>query len=346
MAAPLVQFVDKNHSLQIAGVRLLGINAENGRKLLFTVIFVIVLYLLHKLLCAVAGKFGGDRQRRAFWARQGVSLILFAVAIVGLVSIWFDNPSRLATGAGLMGAGLAFAMQKVVTSFAGYFVILRGETFNVGDRIKMGGVRGDVISLNFIQTVIMEMGEPPAEQEEDPGMWVQSRQYSGRIVTISNSEIFEQPVYNYSRDFDYIWEEMHFPISFKDDRRRAEEIILQAVRDHTQDIAQLAEPELQRLKDRFFIERADLDPRVYLRITDNWVELSVRFLCGTHAVRALKDKISRQIMDRLDEAKIGIASSTYDVVGFPPIRVEGPIQISSGPDGEDPRRLGANRRDF
>jgi len=337
MLAPMFSLVGNDHTLQIAGVRLLGVNAENGRKLLFTIIFLFILYLLHKMLCAISGKLGGDRQRIAFWTRQGVSLIVFGIAIVGLVSIWFDNPSRLATGAGLVGAGLAFAMQKVVTSFAGYFVILRGKTFNVGDRIKMGGVRGDVISLNFIQTVIMEMGEPPAEQEEDPGMWVQSRQYSGRIVTISNSEIFEQPVYNYSRDFPYIWEEMHFPISFKDDRRRAEEIILKAVRDHTQDIASLAQPELDRLKERFFIEAADTQPKVYLRITDNWVELAVRFLCGTHKVRALKDQISRQILNGLDAAKIGIASSTYDGVAFPPIRVESPVRIEGGLGGDQRR---------
>lgn len=327
MAAPLFQLVGNEHTVQIAGIRLLGVNAENGRKLLFTLIFLAVLYLINKGLRAIAGKLGGDRQRIAFWTRQGISILLFLFAIVGLVSIWFDNPARLATGVGLVGAGLAFAMQKVVTSFAGYFVILRGKTFNVGDRIKMGGVRGDVIALNFIQTVIMEMGEPPAVQEEDPGMWVHSRQYSGRIVTISNSEIFNQPVFNYSRDFPYIWEEMHFPISFKDDRRRAEEIILKAVRDHTHDIANLAQPELDRLKERFFVEQADIQPRVYLRITDNWIELAVRFLCGTHHVRGLKDQISRQVIDELDAAQIGIASGTYEIVGFPPIRVEGPIQI-------------------
>jgi hypothetical protein len=43
----------------------------------------------------------------------------------------------------------------------------------------------------------------------------------------------------------------------------------------------------------------------------------------------LKDRISRQIMDGFDEAKIGIASSTYDVVGFPPIRLEGPVRIEA-----------------
>lgn len=207
MGGPFIQFVGDKHNLQVGGIKLLGIDAENGRKLLFTAVFFLVLYLLSKALGYVARKLGGKGQKAAFWTGQGVGLMVFLLALVGFLSIWFDNPGRLATGAGLIGAGLAFAMQKVVTSFAGYFVILRGKTFNVGDRISMGGVRGDVISLNFIQTVIMEMGEPPAVQQDDPGMWVQSRQYSGRIVTISNAEIFEKPVYNYTRDFPYIWEE-------------------------------------------------------------------------------------------------------------------------------------------
>lgn len=332
MDQSFIQFVGADRSLQIDGVKLLGLNLNNGRKLLFTVTFFLFLYLLGKLLRFIAHKLGGSRQRTAFWTRQGISLAMFLLGVIGFLSIWFDNPARLATGLGLVGAGLAFALQKVVTSLAGYFVILRGKTFNVGDRISMGGVRGDVIALNFIQTVVMEMGEPPAVQQEDPGMWVQSRQYSGRIVTISNAQIFEEPVYNYTRDFPYIWEEMHIPISYRDDHRRAEEIMLGAVRHNTQDIAHLAQPELERLHRRYFIEAPDLEPRVFLRITDNWVELTIRFLCSNHAIRSLKDHISRDILNGFEKANIGIASSTYDIVGFPPLRWEGtekpPVQTT------------------
>ncbi|HEX4155103.1 MAG TPA: mechanosensitive ion channel domain-containing protein [Acidobacteriaceae bacterium] len=322
MTGPSVQFTGPNHALTLGGVKLLGVNSHNAHKLLFTLILFAILYVLSKTLRFIACHIGGARQKAAFWTGQGVSLITFLLAILGFCSIWFDNPARLTTGVGLVSAGVAFALQKVITSFAGYFVILRGKTFNVGDRIKMGNVRGDVISLNFIQTVIMEMGEPPSVQEEDPGMWVHSRQYSGRIVTVANSQIFEEPVYNYTRDFPYIWEEMHLPVSYKDDRARAEQIILDAVLRHTQDIAHMARPELDRVKTQFFIEAADIKPRVYLRITDNWAELSVRFLCATRNIRALKDAISRDILSGLEAAGIGIASSTYDIVGLPPIRIE------------------------
>lgn len=321
MSDPFVQFTGPNHALTVGGVKLLGLDSHNAHKLLFTIVLFACLYALSKTLRFLAAKLGGDRQRTAFWTRQGISLTTFILGLIGFCSIWFDNPARLTTGFGLISAGVAFALQKVITSFAGYFVILRGKTFNVGDRIKMGSVRGDVISLNFIQTVIMEMGEPPSVQEEDPGMWIHSRQYSGRIVSVANSSIFDEPVYNFTRDFPFIWEEMHFPIPYAD-RHRAEPIILDAINRHTQEIANLAGPELEQLKQRFFIEGSDLKPRSYMRITDNWIEFSVRFLVRTHKIRDLKDSISREIMDGLDAAGIGIASGTYDIVGLPPIRIE------------------------
>src|SRR5205085_12431407 len=130
---------------------------------------------------------GTERNERiAFWTKQGIRLLLFLLLIIGFVSIWFSDPSRLTTFLGLVTAGIAFALQRVITAFAGYFIILRGKTFNVGDRIVMGGVRGDVIDLGFMQTRIMEMGQPPGVSEQtDPAMWVRARQYTGRIVTIT-----------------------------------------------------------------------------------------------------------------------------------------------------------------
>jgi small-conductance mechanosensitive channel len=323
MSSPHLQLVDSAQNLQIFGVKLLGVNAHNGRKLLITLIFFVFLYFVSWALGKISHlAVSGAQKRTAFWTRQGVSLITFIFGLLGFVSIWFDNPARLATGVGLVGAGLAFALQKVITSFAGYFVILRGKTFNVGDRITMGGVRGDVIALNFIQTVIMEMGEPPSVQKAAPEMWVRSRQYSGRIVTVTNSKIFDEPVYNYTRDFPFIWEEMHLPISYKDDRAIAESILLEAAKKETVKIEEIAASTLKVLEDKFAIKSADISPHVYMRLTDNWVELTVRFLCKDHDIRGLKDRMSREVIENLDKAKIGIASGTYEIVGLPPVQVQ------------------------
>ncbi|MFN2476988.1 MAG: mechanosensitive ion channel family protein [Chthoniobacterales bacterium] len=307
------------------GIRLVALNAETLRKFLLSVAFIVAIMLLRWLLRAVARLFvrGNLEQYRArFWTQQGISLVSAALMVIGLVSIWFEDPARLTTAVGLVTAGLAFALQRVVTAFAGYFLILRGNTFTVGDRITMGGVRGDVIALGFLQTTIMEMGEPPSAQSEGAATWVRSRQFTGRIVTVSNTKVFDDPIYNYTRDFPYLWEEIHIPVTYQSDRKRAEQIILEATKRHVITRHKVDERTQRRLHDRYLIAPLDLDPRIFYRITDNWLELTVRFLVETHGSRKIKDAISREVLEAFDAAKIGIASATYEIVGVPAIELK------------------------
>jgi small-conductance mechanosensitive channel len=317
-----LQLVDASGSVQVLGVRLVGVNAQNGKKLLLTAALLAVIIGLRYLFSYAARlvrRLGGDRAE--FWARQIVRLSLAVVLIIGIISIWFNNPSQLGSAAAFVTAGLAIASQRMITAFAGYLIILRSKIFDVGDRIVMGGVRGDVIGVGFMQTTIMEMGQPPSEQADAPSLWVRGRQYTGRIVSITNDKIFDNPVYNYTRDFPYLWEEMHFPIPYAANRREAESIILEAARKHTSRISEMSREALEELERRYMVKREDLEPRVFFRLTDNWLEMSVRFVTEEHGIRVIKDAMSREIMDRFDEAKIGLASGTYEVVGMPELRV-------------------------
>ena len=326
--------------MHILGIDWVGVTPENGRKLLLSIVFVALVlgasWAFRKLAGLVTGGGKGTPLQVKFWTRQGISLLAAVVLILGLLSIWFSDPTRLATAFGLVSAGLAFALQQVVTSIAGYFVILRGNTFTVGDRITMGGVRGDVMRLGFIQTTIMEMGQPPSVQGADPAMWVHSRQFTGRIVTVSNSKIFAEPVFNYTRDFPFIWEEMAIPVTYTADRSRAEAIMLEAARRHATEAGGMAAEKKVELKERFGVDPVDLDPRVYYRLTDNWLELTVRFLVGTHRIRGVKDAMSRQIITELDGAGIGIASATYDIVGFPAIELKRSKSTAPAPSADGP----------
>jgi small-conductance mechanosensitive channel len=326
-----IQLVGENHAVQIGGVKLVGVNAENGMKLLATLVLVAVVLILGWALGRGAAALlrGRSNQRVAFWTRQGIKLFGAVLLLIGLASIWFDDPTRLATALGLVTAGLAFALQKVVTAVAGYFVILRGKTFNVGDRIVMGGVRGDVVALGFAQTTIMEMGQPPPVQNADPAMWVQSRQYTGRIVTVSNAKIFDEPVFNYSRDFPYIWEELALPIPYAADRDLAERILLSAAKRHTVQLEELSADAIKELERRYATRHADVAPRVYYRLTDNWLELTVRFVAREHGVRELKDRLSRDVLQSFNEAGISLASATFEIVGLPSLRVERPAAVGT-----------------
>jgi small-conductance mechanosensitive channel len=190
----------------------------------------------------------------------------------------------------------------------------------------MGGVRGDVIRLSFIQTTIMEMGQPPAiESQADPAMWVRSRQYTGRIVTVTNDKLFDEPVYNYTREFPYIWEEIRVPIPYRADRDRAEQVLLAAADRHTVRVRDLSTEMLAELERRYAMKAPEMGPRVYYRLTDNWLELTVRFIVEDHGMRAIKDAMSREILRELDRAGIGIASATFDIVGLPRVHLDGAV---------------------
>jgi small-conductance mechanosensitive channel len=269
---------------------------------------------------------GEKNEKPRFWTNQVANLVSAALIILGILSIWFDDPTKLTTAAGLVTAGLAFALQKVVTSVAAYFVILRSGVYTVGDRILIAGVRGDVIRLGFVQTTVMEMGQPPGERPDEPNVWVKSRQFTGRIVTVTNDKIFDSPVFNYSREFPFLWEEIHLPIDYSDDYRIAEKILLQAAKDHAVLSTEVKDSDLERIEQHFFVTREALEPRTYLRLTDNWIELSVRFMTHAHGGRPIKDAMARDILDAFDREGIRVASNTLDIVGFPKITAD----INSG----------------
>jgi small-conductance mechanosensitive channel len=304
--------------MELFGVRVLGLSEEGLRKIALTVVVLVIAFLARSAFRFVAGFGEGTTSRKSLWARKGIRLAIGFVAALLLLSIWFDDPGRLASFMGLLAAGLAFAAQNLVLSIAGYFVIVFGKVFDLGHRIQLGGVRGDVLDIGLVKTTIMEMGVPAA-LFPDPNHWVAARQYTGRVVSVVNAEVFRQPVFNYTANFNLLWEELRLPLRYGTDPRRAEEIVMEAARAHTAGEVALGREQLERMRKLYLVEAPDLEPKVYLQLTDNWIELSVRFLVSTHGIRAVKDRIARQILADFQAAGIEVASQTVELARVPPL---------------------------
>ena len=324
--------------MTLFGIHLLGFDLRTGEKIVLTAGLLIFFALLRRLVAYATRARVSDAKdtaaegaaaRTVFWTRQVISLVLFAALVLGLVSVWFDDAASFATVGALFTAGIAVALQRVITAFAAYIIILRGSTFSIGDRIVMGAVRGDVIALDPFQTTIMEMGETIAEQPDAPAVWVHGRQFTGRIVTVNNGVIFDQPVYNYTRDFPYIWDEIVLPIPYDGDDERAERIMLDAVREFAVNADSVAHDAKVRLQQRYGLDMPDIAPCSFYRMTDNWIEIAVRFLVPDHGARAAKDAMYRRILAQFRAAGIEVASGTYAIVSVPPLRVELPPERRS-----------------
>jgi small-conductance mechanosensitive channel len=312
-------------AVEVLGVDLVGLEPGTVHRLLLSVAALVVLGAANSVVRRTLAQLPdhGAAARARFWGQQASSLLATAIAILVLVSLWVQDTRGIGSIFGLITAGLAVASQKAVTSFAAYFVILRGKTFTVGDVIVVGQVRGKVNSVGFFQTVVLEIGESPPEQASGPAVWVRGRQFTGRIVTVSNSVIFDSAIYNYTHDFPFVWEEMMLPVAYRDDRQRAEQILLDAVRHHAVRPDQVHAETARHVERRYGLQPQQFEPRVYWRATDNWVELTARFVCRAHEARLVRDAITRELLAGLDAAGIGVASSTSEIVGLPTVRVEG-----------------------
>jgi small-conductance mechanosensitive channel len=67
------------------------------------------------------------------------------------------------------------------------------------------------------------------------------------------------------------------------------------------------------MRRRYPIPISDLEPRVFVRATDNYMELSARFVIAVRTSRVATDELTRLVRKGLDEAGIAIASTTMDV---------------------------------
>ena len=246
--------------MEFFGVRILGLSEAGLRKLALTLAVITLALLARSAFRLVAGFSFEHTSRRTLWARKGIRLTIGFVTALLLLSIWFDDPGRLASFMGLLAAGLAFAAQNLVLSIAGYFVIVFGKVFDFGHRIQLGGVRGDVLDIGLVKTTIMEMGVPAA-LFPDPHHWVAARQYTGRVVSVVNAEVFRNPVFNYTANFNLLWEELRIPVRYGTDLAVAERIVAEAARVNTQEQVALGKQQLETMRKLYLVEPPTSSPR-------------------------------------------------------------------------------------
>lgn len=276
---------------------------------------------------------GRDDRRSAYWLRKVTGYAIWTVAVLMVLLIWTEFGRRAGFVAGLLSAGIAFALQNVLGSFAAWVGILAGKVFRVGDRVMMGGVKGDVIDFSPMRTTIMEMGSPGAGEGSD--VWVRARQYTGRVVTVSNKAFFDEPIYNYSKEFDYIWEEITLPLAYDADWEKGRDILLEEIEIATREFRESSAQALSRMAQRYLVQRSELDPQAFIRLTDNWIEVSARFVIPVRSARRIKSDVSERVLRRYAEERISIASVTSRIVGLPPVEVEGLRELLADYGGED-----------
>lgn len=278
-------------------------NPVMGRLIAALLGIVIVIAVVRLLRRALSRRIKDTDTR--YRARKFVSFGGYLLALVILTVVFSDKLGNLTVALGVAGAGIAFSLQEVIASIAGWFAISLAGFYKVGNRVQLGGIKGDVIDIGILRTTLMEVGE-----------WVKGDLYNGRIVRIANSFVLKEPVFNYSADFPFLWDEITIPVRHGSDHRLAREILHRAVDGLVGSYSRQAETAWKSMVEKFNIEDARVQPLVTLAVNDNWLEFTVRYVVDYKARRSTRDALFTRILDDIGKTGGGVAlaSATLELV--------------------------------
>lgn len=282
-----------------------------GRMVLI-VIGVAILWTVVKIVQRkIFNKIQENTQR--YKAKKATTFVGYFLTILLISVVFSEKLGGLTVALGVAGAGIAFALQEVIASVAGWLAVMFGGFYHIGDRVQLGGIKGDVIDIGVLRTTIMEMGN-----------WVDGDLYNGRIVRVANSFVFKEPVYNYSSDFAFLWDEMKIPIDMTSDHEMTKNVISKVVTEVVGEYSDQAGESWKQMVSKFMIEDASTQPMITRSFDQNWVTYTVRYPVDFKKRRTTKDLIFSKLLQDVaaSEGKVIIASSaSFNLDSIPNINL-------------------------
>jgi small-conductance mechanosensitive channel len=224
---------------------------------------------------------------RKFLVFSGYLSILLFLAI-----LFEDRLGRLSFAFGVVGAGVAVALQDVLASIAGAFSIGFSKLYTVGDRVQIGDTRGDVIDIGLLRTTLMETGN-----------WVSRDLYNGRVVRIPNSAVLKGSVFNYSQGFQFIWDEIKVLFTTTSDYKLAREMLLRVAKDAIGEYLLEAQISWKAMSDNYGSVNPPLEPTVALVVNAGSLEFSVSYVVDYTKRTAVQDQLFTKIVEEIANSK-------------------------------------------
>jgi len=276
------------------------------------IILAIIVLIIIKLLRNQLKKNIPNTSIR-YKSQKGVEILGYILLVIIAISYFTGTIKDFTLIIGLFTAGIAFTLQELILSIAGSLYIFLVKVYAPGDRIEIHGINGDVIDVDSIYTTMMEIGE-----------WVSSDNYSGRIVKLSNAFVFKGPIYNYSQDFPFIWDEINLPIRYGSDVDLAKSIIIKIASETLSEFTANSKSQWEEVVNKYYIEDAQVDPTLAIALTDNWIQFNLRYIVDFKKRRITKHTLNDSIRKAIEntDGKVMLASTTIELIKVPELKID------------------------
>lgn len=274
-------------------------------------VWIILIFLIISWARRILKKRLPDNSLR-YKSQKGIEIIGYFFAILITVTYFTGNIKDFGLAIGLLTAGITITLQELILSIAGSFYIFFVRVYKPGDRIEINGIKGDVIDIDSIYTTMMEIGK-----------WVSSDNYSGRIVKLSNAFVFKGPVYNYSQDFPFVWDEFDLPIRYGSDTELAKNIVISVAQEQLSDYVKASISDWKDVVGKYYIEDAQVEPTLAITMTDNWIQFNLRYIVDYKKRRVTKHLLNEEIGKKIQQTngKVILASATFEIVKIPSVNL-------------------------
>ncbi|MCL6260920.1 mechanosensitive ion channel family protein [Aquiflexum sp. TKW24L] len=262
------------------------------QRIVLAVMLISLVLIANRLLKKLVNRKIKDKTKEFNFNRIAdffAALLILAI----ILSLLFANWYAAAVSFGIISLTLGFALQNPITSFFAWLYILIRKPYEVGERIKIGNVFGDVINVSYLDTTLWEFN----------GDYLSADHPSGRIIRFANSKVFSEYVYNYSWPlFPFIWNEFSFFISYDSDFDFTAATTKQIVE------VKIGESMVRRVR-RFKkiladtpVDEFDVNeyPSVILKAHVNtWIEVTVRYLVEPKSSGRVRKELFEIVMEEL-----------------------------------------------
>ena len=241
---------------------------------------------------------------------QLVSYVVWgtAIALVLFVLLGGGTQGYSLLGTGLVTAALIYVLQEPLLNIVGWVVLVTMGLYKLGDRIEMNQSKGYVVEITPMNTTLREFG----------GL-LYGDAFTGRYVTIPNSQILKGNVFNYTKDTPFVWDQLIVSVTYESDHKLAEKLILEAAEDV---VGPMMRENRNHLRSKYeFADLADYmaeEPRVGWGMKDSSVDLTLVYFCPVFAKGGYRTRLVKRVLEKFaNESRVEFAYPHVQMVPAP-----------------------------
>lgn len=267
-------------------------------KLIATVVLIGVLLTARLFIARYIRRSRRDwtSQQRLRWINSTRTFV-FVLSLLSVILLWGETIQGFAVSVFAIAFAMVFSVKELLMSFNGSIVRIRGKLFDVGDRIVVGEVRGDVIDTTLLTTTVEEVGQGAA-----------NHLYTGRRISFSNSILLSQAVINESFLENYYMIHLEIPLKLTADWKGGKRLLRKIAEEEVTPYLEQARRRLRQLEKNRGMELPSVEPIVTIGLPDpEKVVLHLRMPSPMH----LKERLEQVILNRFLERFYQEAPETH-----------------------------------